>query len=251
MKRIGPWVLAGGLTLLCAGIVSTRSEHWKPPGRAEQFIALDMQGVNVLEVTDLQPGKLVIGAQHSQVRIKPWERAARDRASNRALVTRDNDRMQLDFSARGIPRGETTVEIAHGPGLIAGGRLQIETRTNAGTLEVETAELTWTGDADTLRVRALASLDGGARLSCDRLPRVAFLGGRIGHIRISIERGSVRLQNLSQVGRIELHAGPDVALSVGRLEDLRRIEMHPFDGKVTPPPGTSEACRNVGVEAYL
>ncbi len=33
---------------------------------------------------------------------------------------------------------------------------------------------------------------------------------------------------------VEVHAGPEVGLAVGRLDDLPRVELHPFDGQPTP-----------------
>jgi hypothetical protein len=148
---------------------------------------------------------------------------------------RSGNLMRITGAGRNVA-AEVVVEIPPGLGVISGRSLKIFAVENAGTLTLEPWNLEWEGDAEALDIRVQAralSIDGR---HCANVPSVAFKGGQVGLVRISIEAGRVRLGDLSGVERVELHAGPAVGVAVDRVGDLQRIEMHPFDREPTLPP---------------
>jgi hypothetical protein len=240
MRRIGPLVFSGGILLVCAGIASTSLESWKKPQRDESTIVLDtldMQGVEALEIGGQQHATVRITDRQPRVIIRWWDNSARAETAEPVVATRSGNRLQLQFTPKYLARGSMTVEIAPGLALISATRLSVKAESNAGALRVDASHLDWQGDADALDIRALAE-PAPTDNTCATRPDVTFANGRVERLRISIEWGEVHLGDLSAVDHIELHAGPDVSLSVAHLHDLQRIEMHPFDREATAPPRT-------------
>lgn len=242
MTRIGPLVLSVGIGALCAGIISTRADIWKRPNPGELTMTLDMQGVQILEIGRRQLGELTIADRPALIHIHWWQRPDADYGTEPILRTRDGNRLRLDLPSEKLMPGKLTLEVPPGLELLSGRNLSVKADTNAGTLRIETFGLTWQGDAETLDIRARTWPSGECEARHERrTPAVSFVKGRAGRVRISIERGNVVLQDLSRVDRIELHAGPEVGLSIRHVEDLQRITLHPFDGEATlPPPDTGD-----------
>jgi hypothetical protein len=235
MRRIGPWVFASALTLLCAGIVSTRSENWKKPLRSDQHIALDLQGIDTIDIGSEPFGKLVIIDIPPGVFIARQGHAEPEDEREPVAVTRDGSRLRLAWKSPMVRTGATRLDITPGVTGLSGRELDIEAVASAGVLHIESADLDWVGDAQVLDIRARTwPVDPQAQ--CRNVPTLKFKSGKVGRLRLSIERGAVWLGDLSGVGQIELHAGPGVGLHLGRVEDLPRIKTHPFDAEPTPAP---------------
>jgi hypothetical protein len=249
MKRIGPWIFAAGLAVLGAGIVSTRSPGWKQPNRDSQTIALDLQGVDSLDIGDRETQMLRISNLPPAIRIQWYGRGAVVDDAELVSVIRDGRNARLMWRSREPTYGLVTLELPSTLRSLSGENLNIRAQVNVGPLRIDAVDIGWSGDAQGLDIHALGRPEQ-LRRDCNPHPSVTFDAGRVAQLRISIERGEVNLRDLSQVGAIEVHAGPGVALRVGRIDDLPRIKLLPFDGEPTPEPSTSVDCRK-GIPALL
>jgi hypothetical protein len=244
MKRVGPWMFAAGLVVLCAGIASTRSPEWKKPNQSRQTIALDMDGVDTLDVGDYRYEQLVFSDLPPAMDVEWYGVVAA--GNERAPITAARKRNSLRLEPRSPAPLNAQVRLQMPPTLagISGRVLGIKARTAVGALRIETSDLDWEGDAEALDIHARDWPDQSPQV-CTNVPEVAFEGGKVARLRISIERGAVYLGDLSQVGLVEVHAGPGVGLQVGRIDDLPRIKLLAFDGVATEaPPAATRACPN-------
>lgn len=229
MRRFGPLLFSAAIVVLCAGIVSTRSDAWKKPAAEALDIPLDVEGVTSLEIIPDDLGNVIIAQRSPGIRSKPPEWAREDEDSVGVTVTRAGDRLRLDHEPDERLWGEVEVTIPPGLSSLSGSRLVVEAEVNAGTLRMDGASLRWNGDADALDMDALPGAMDPNR-NCQQVSRVNFVAGSVQVLRVSIERGELVLGDLSRVGRIEVHAGADVQLTVRHIDDVGRIEIHPFGG---------------------
>jgi hypothetical protein len=250
MKRIGPWIFAAGLVVLGAGIASTRSPGWKNPDRDNQVIALDLQGVDSLDIGDREAQIVRISSVPPAIHIQWYGRGAAEDDADVVSVIRDGRTTRLLWNARERAYAGVTLELPSTLRSLSGEQLYIQAQVNVGPLRIEAVDVAWQGNAQGLDIHALARPEQLPR-DCNPHPSVTFDTGRVQQLRISIERGEVNLRDLSQVGAIEVHAGPGVALRVGRIDDLSRIKLLPFDGEPTPEPSTPEMDCRRGIRALL
>jgi hypothetical protein len=239
MRRIGPWVFAAGLVVLCAGIVSTRSASWKKPQRGTQTIALDFNGVDTLDVGTHPYNLLRISDLPPAMHFEWYGLADEQEGTEPITVIRDGSRMRLERRSRKTLYARVTLNLPPALGTLSGRQLNIRAPTAVGALRIEAFDINWKGNARSLDIRT-RYWPVESQGSCTSLPKVSFAEGRVERLRISIERGDVYLGDLSQVGQIEVHASPTVGLKVGHIEDLRRIQLLPFDGETTPAPTTPD-----------
>jgi hypothetical protein len=242
MKRIGPWIFAAGLVVLGAGIVSTRSAGWKKPYPGPQVIALDLQGVDSFDVgtvVNLEDSGLTISELAPALSISGYGANMGEGDPAPVTVIRDGRNMRLEWRAGWY--GRVKLDLPPTLASLSGRHLDIKALASVGTLRIDAVDLRWQGDAQALDIRAQAA-PAKSPQDCPALPNVIFEAGRVAQLRISIERGEVYLRDLSQVGRIEVHAAPEVSLRVGRIDDLPRIKLLPFDGEPTPPPAAGAEC---------
>ena len=238
MKRIGPWLFGSGIVVLCAGIVSTRSDAWIKPRVDAIDIPLDTEGVGSVVISPGDLGTVVITDRPPGIHIDPyeWTRTTEDMAH--VTVDRNGDRLRIEHEPGKSVSGDVELAIPPGIATLSGSRLEVKAEVNAGNLKMAGTSLNWDGDAGTLDMQALpGTID--LRRGCQNGASVYFEDGSVQVLRISIESGQLVLGNLSRVDRIEIHAGAEVQLTVSRIEDLRRIEMRPFDGTTTTSAGIS------------
>jgi hypothetical protein len=243
VTRVGPWMVAAGLALLGAGILSTRANFWKSPAREDHTVALDMRGVDTLDIRHSQIRNLTIGNRPAQVRIKWWDWDQPEGGSMPVTVTRQDNQLRIDRGPGSKGSGEISVEVPPGVKSVSGRNLFVLAEANAGALHLDTFNLTWQGRAESLDIRAKVWPNIDCAAPAERVtPKVTIENGQIGLVRVSIERGEVSLGDMSQVDRIELYVGPEVSLAVNKIDDLHRLEIHPFEGEATPRPKAPEGA---------
>lgn len=245
MKRIGPWIFAAGLVVMAAGIASTRSASWKRPHTGPQVIALDLQGVESFDVgtlTNLDDEGLTISDLAPALHITRYGLNTGARQPVPVTVIREGQHMRLEWQAGWF--GRVKLDLPPTLASLSGRHLNIRAQASVGTLRIDATDLRWQGDAQALDIRG-QSAPGQSSRDCPMHPSITFDSGRVAQLRVSIERGDVYLRDLSQVGRIEVHAGPEAGLRVGRIDDLPRIKLLPFDGEPTPlTPSAGADCAN-------
>jgi hypothetical protein len=226
MRRYGAWTGAAALVLL--GAAALRSTAWNHIALPPQSIALDLRGIVAVDIGSSSVGSIAVLDGPASLE-GAGQRPPR--------ITRSGDRLHVEVPADPVPAGSTSLHLTPTVKSITGRQLKVRSQAHPGMLRIESRDLDWDGNAEALYVRASewpqeGCLGGGERIA----PNVTIHGGNVGRMKISIERGSIDLQDLAQVEHLELDAGPDVKLTVARFDDLRRIELRGFDGEPTPPP---------------
>jgi hypothetical protein len=251
MMRLGPWVFVAGIALLCAGMASTHSDAWKWPDSDVQLVPLDAQGVDAIDLGRLLVNEVVVARGQPQLRIQ-WYQGARDGHQLPFTTARDGNALRLTVPPGKGVSGNVSLVVPTSVASLSGTRLSVKTTTDADKLFLDASNVIWAGNARELAIHARV-WPGDNRRGCRAQPTVDFQYGVVERVRISIERGVITLGDISKAGHIEIHAGPDVGLQVRRIEDLRRIELLPFDGATTSPPdGAADAdCTSNSVEATL
>ncbi len=238
MMRIGPWMLAAGLALLGAGIVSSASEAWKRE-KQERSVALDMTGVEALDVGRTRIDRIVLAPRgDAMLEYSMWDGSRPDDDKPVVGATRERDVLKIDGALDyGVALDVALTLPVTSVRRLSGRKLAVQAESNAHSLRLEGSDVSWKGDADVLDVRLVASWESGCMGKQSRnASGFVFEAGRVGVLRISSEGGTVKLGDLSRVDKIELHAGDDVRMDVRRVSDLRRIQFLPFDGVPAQPP---------------
>ncbi|MCR6664276.1 MAG: hypothetical protein NVV60_14275 [Luteimonas sp.] len=249
--RIGPWLLVAGLGLLCAGVVSSASQAWERKEKPDVQVALDMQGLEAIDVGDARIEKIVLGNQGNPVlRIAPWKWQEQVIGADAVTSKRENDTLRIDVDRAEPGAREVVLRVPARAQRLSGKSLSLHAEAKVGTLRVEAVDMTWNGDVEALDVQ----LQPGRTQRCgERQIRPGSSAelekGKVGRLRISIERGRVRLGSGLQFGEAEIHAGPEVRLDVGRIGDLARIRVLPFDGEPSTPGEEIPAAEAASVEA--
>jgi hypothetical protein len=252
MRRVGPWVLAGGLALLCAGIASTGLETW-PADQGERVEAIELSGVDAVDIGDSRVDEIVIGGRDdAEMRFTKW-RNSRD-AGERAPVTltKSDGVLRLDSQMGWQQSNNVSLWLPPRVSRLAGRRIKAESRVPMPVLRIDAARVEWVdgevGELDVHMDAGRGRACGGSRASFPET-QLEFVAGKVDRLRIWVERGGVTLRDLSNVGTVDVYAGPDVSLTVGKVGDLARIALHPYDrsaasGSKRAPdaPAPVEAC---------
>lgn len=238
--RIGPWLLVAGLGLLCVGIVTSASQAWQRKEKPDVQVALDMHGLDAIDIGDTRIEKIVLGNQgNPMLRIAPWKWSEQVIGPDAVTSTRENDTLKIGIDRNEPGAREIVLRVPVRVQRLSGNNLSLEAEVKAGSLRIAAVDMTWAGDADALDVR----LKPGRAQRCGGRPSkpgssVELAKGKVGRLRISIERGRVTLGSRLQFDEALIHAGPEVRLDVGRIGDLARIRVLPFDGEPSVPVDT-------------
>lgn len=234
--RIGPLVFGAGLALLCAGVVSTRADAWDTRVAA-RTIPLNLTGVEVLDLRDSGIRQLTITNEGNAQADYPGGVGIQQRSDGASTQTQaqtptcDVSGKVLRCVADTRVIGENpTMRIPPGRYLLLGSEIDIVAKADPGSFSLQAfGRVGWKGDSDSLEIRLTPQESTGKKLEWEAGPSFEFKGGRVGALNILAETGGITLEDLSRVGSIEVHATPDVRLSVKHLADIARIKVMTSD----------------------
>lgn len=236
MTRLGPWVLCAGLALLVAGVVSSRAKVWKEnAGIGERTQTVDVAGIDTLDLRGSKIRTLIINDGAATVRYpadmkKPpaWHR------EGHALVFDANNEEAYGQSI------ELPSQVQH---VLADGRvgLSVTAKMPAAAMRIEgSTNLDWSGDAGALELRELVQPTATSGFCGGGSGWISFNKGRVKNLRIVSVRDDVHLHDLSQVGDVEIQAGPKVGLHVDNIGDLGKLHVVPLP---LPAADSGKACK--------
>lgn len=245
--RLGPAMLATGLLLVVAGIVSSAADLWRVE-REHRSLVIDVASATTLDIGGSRLDTIEIGEREAALLEFTDIEADKD-IERVAWHTKDGVvvlEAEMPYSGVWGPRMLIPLQFQ----TLKGVDLRITSTITAPALRIEASDLSWTGGASDLDIHALPIV----KWSCSGLQelssKVLFTGGKVGTLRISMEGGRLVLGDLSEVGDIELRVGNDVGIKLARVADLSRIRVLPFDGEpakmshdARKPP--QEACTQV------
>ena len=228
--RIGPWILAAGLALLGAGIVSSGSGTWKSDEKP-QSTTLDLAGADAIDVGETRIDVIVLGNQGNAMLTYSHGEWAGGEVEPKVSWKHEGNVLKLEGKLEYGMVKDVSLRVPARIDRLAGRRLNVEAEAGVGSLRIESSNLTWKGAADALNV-SIMPLRSSDCSDDMHVPAATFefKEGAVASIRVSIERGSVELGDLSKVGQVELHAGDDVRLHVRRISELDKVRVMPFDG---------------------
>lgn len=226
--RIGPWVFAAGLGLLCAGVVSSRADAWVVHAAA-LTIPLALNGVDTIDIRDGAIDKVVISdkgpPQVHYPEVGESMRMSEDKALEPPACHVAGSTLHCVAGTPYMP-GNPTMHLPPGRyRLLAGGaEIRSQVDLEAITLELDRGYVHWTGPVGDLTVKLSSRESTGDAADCDQ-PKFGFKGGRVGSLRILADTGGVSLEDLSRVANIEVQATGKVGLTVAKAIDVSRIHL--------------------------
>ncbi len=228
--RLGPATFAAGLALVVVGIFTSAADLWEPE-TAERTLAIDLQGVEALDLGASRVDAIVIADRIDGV-LTFTERGTVEGVENATWQVRD-DVLVLDASMSHGAVDTPTLTLPPTLRRLTGGSVYVSSTVTAPAMRIDARRASWKGDAESLDVQvrpeARSLCDGRYELVSD----FRFTSGAVGTLRITMEGGSIVLGDLSKVGEMELHVGDSVKIELERATDMARIRMLPFEGEPT------------------
>ena len=229
--RIGPWLLGAGLLLLAAGVVSSRADAWDTRIPA-LTIPLPMDGIDTIDIRGSGIEKVVISskgpaqARYPEGRRFAWQDA--DKPATPPACEATDGTLRCKAGTQFLP-GTPTMQLPPGRYRLLAGDVAIQSQSDLESLAIEVSgQTSWTGPVAELEVSLPPQPKVGEGKSYCSPPQFAFNGGRVDKLRVQAGAGSIDFNRLSDVGSIEVHAAPDVGLTVGKAADIARIKVLPL-----------------------
>lgn len=228
--RIGPWIFAAGLALLCAGVVSTRADAWdtRVP---ERTVPLQLAGIRTIDIRDAAIREVAIaGKGHPRVHYPGGNDLLRlqDKQASPPGCAASGETLRCTSPTLFLP-GTPTMHLPPGRYRLLARNTDIVAQSEVESFVLESdGRIGWKGPAQALQVQLIQPERQPGKAEWHPPPSFSFNGGRVGALRIRAEKGDISLGDLSQVGSIEIFAAPDVSLTVSHVADLARVRVMPL-----------------------